>query len=154
MIPNVLLSSGNDKYTHSWDTNMKKLIFAIALALSGCSTLMSYNVATFDGGEYDQITNIRVDAMLDQFMCSDPVQMKALVKDLNKEGIKLVIYSQGIPNNADTVKLESDLNHIIGELNQRYGTDGPISPAYCKDKLQIIERSATDIQKVIGYKPH
>jgi len=115
---------------------------------------MSYNVATFDGGEYDRITNIRVDSMLDQFECSDPAKMRDLVKELNKEGVGLVVYSQGIPNNADTVKMESDLNHIIGELNARYSKDEAISPAYCTDKLQIIERAATTIQRVVGYKPH
>ena len=116
---------------------MKRLL--PILLLSGCSII---NMAVYDPNEYAIVTQIRTQAQFSD--CS-----KANLYALKVNAVQLQNYSQYLPNNAPTIKLNSDLYKLIHEL---YESQNP-SKAYCTAKLELIGDSAQTIQKVIGNKP-
>lgn len=136
---------------------MKKiLLLSILLALSGCSLvskIMSLNVASFNGAEYDKVTHLRYTIALDEAKCSDSTFMKTASVDINNQAFELALYSQGLYGNQDTAALTASLHQMTSELSKRYSSVDSVSSFYCNDKMQILLRSATTIQKAIGGKP-
>src|SRR5271167_2373004 len=136
---------------------MKKLLLvSLFLCLSGCSLvskIMSLDVASFNGAEYDKVTHLRYTIALDEGKCSDVAFMKGASLDINNQAFELALYSQGLYGNQDTAALTASLHQLTSEFSKRYASVDSISSFYCDDKMQILLRSATTIQTAIGGKP-
>jgi hypothetical protein len=117
---------------------MKKLILCSLVLLSGCSLFM----ANYDTTEYALVNKVRTQAVVGD--CS-----KESVKALYTTSLELKNFAQYIPSNDATIKLVNNLEFIVEELYKR---ENP-SPVYCKAKLNIIAKSAEEIQRVVGSKP-
>jgi len=122
---------------------MKSLLLCCILLLSGCSSIQSaLFVAHYDNNEYGLVNKVRTDALL---------------KNCNKEGIQVMYedalqlknYSQYLPRNDVTIKMNNDLFTLVDELHQK----DTFSPAYCALKLNTISKSAEKIQQAIGGEP-
>ena len=122
---------------------MKKLLVFLVILLSGCSSIQSaLFVAHYDNNEYGLVNKVRTDALL---------------KNCNKEGIQVMYedalqlknYSQYLPRNDVTIKMNNDLFTLVDELHQK----DTFSPAYCALKLNTISKSAEKIQQAIGGEP-
>jgi len=120
-----------------------KLLLCCILLLSGCSSIQSaLFVAHYDNNEYGLVNKVRTDALL---------------KNCNKEGIQVMYedalqlknYSQYLPRNDVTIKMNNDLFTLVDELHQK----DTFSPAYCALKLNTISKSAEKIQQAIGGEP-
>jgi hypothetical protein len=123
--------------------SMKSLLLCCILLLSGCSSIQSaLFVAHYDNNEYGLVNKVRTDALL---------------KNCNKEGIQVMYedalqlknYSQYLPHNDVTIKMNNDLFTLVDELHQK----DTFSPAYCALKLNTISKSAEKIQQAIGGEP-
>jgi hypothetical protein len=119
---------------------MKKLLLITLLLLSGCSLW----VANYDTNEYVLVNRIRTIAQTNK-TCDE-----ITVKDLYFTAKELNNFSQYLPRNQQTVELNKKLLSLVIEL---YDKEPPIGIVYCKAKLNIIEISAEEIQKVMGSKP-
>src|SRR5271167_879722 len=135
---------------------MKKLLLvSLLLCLSGCSLvnkIMSLDVASFNGAEYDKVTHLRYTIALDEGKCNDSTFMKTASLDINNQAFELALYSQGIFGNQDTANLTAMLHQITSEFSKRYASVDSVSQAYCEDKMQILLRTSTTVQKAIGGK--
>lgn len=125
---------------------MKSLIILITVFLTGCTSLTSLlhlNSASYDEEEYWKATHLTATIKLSSTCTSD------VVSDIHAQSVELYLYSSGTPANADIAKMESDLNQVIIELVNH---PQPVNAVYCKDKLEIMDRMSSSIQKVIGGK--
>lgn len=134
-----------------------KLIIVLSLALlTGCSTVKnvwdSYFMAKFDVNEYQYITRIRTHSQLGSPKCGSPEVMEH-VKYIYTVAQEYKNYAEMIPRNENSFGLATTLTTITDEFYKRYQGDKPPSAVYCKAKFAAIERSAENIQKVIGAKP-
>ena len=118
---------------------MKRIILSLVALLSGCSILF---VAHYDNNEYGLVNKVRTDAELKN--CT-----KEGVQVLYQDALELKNYSQFLPYNDVTVKMNNDLFTLVDELHQK----DTINPTYCGLKLNSISKSAEAIQKVIGGEP-
>ncbi len=116
------------------------------------SKIMSFDVDHFNGEEYSKITHLRATIALDEGKCSDQAFMKTASDDINNQAFELALYSQGIAGNDDAADLTAKLHLITSEFSKRYASVPTISQAYCDDKMAILLRSATTVQKAIGGK--
>ena len=118
---------------------MKKLILSVVALLSGCSILL---VAHYDSNEYGLVNKIRTQAELKN--CT-----KDGVQTLYESALELKNYSQYLPYNDLTIKMNTDLFTLVDEIHQKV----TLNETYCKLKLNTITKSAEEIQKVIGGEP-
>jgi hypothetical protein len=118
---------------------MKKLLLSLVVLLSGCSILL---VAHYDNNEYGLVNKVRTDAQLKN-CTKDGVQV------LYQDALELKNYSQYLPYNDLTVKMNNNLFILVDELHQKE----TINVTYCQLKLNTITKSAEQIQKVIGGEP-
>ena len=130
-----------------------KVTFLILIGLlSGCSVLSeSYNMK-YDQGEYRLITDIRVDAQNFQDECTDPVQAKVNATIIKRRTDLFEAYVQYIPLDTDVQKASIELGNIAKGLEAQY-KKAPVSPTFCRIKLEVIEHAAKSMQAVIGNKP-
>jgi len=132
---------------------MKKLLLAVVIAtLSGCATIDAYFMARFDNNEYALVNNIRTTADLGLASCGTPDAV-TVANQLYAKSTELKNYSASIPHNDITITMTQDLLVIAKELSDRYAGTEPISPAYCRLKLNSIAHNAETIQTAIGAKP-
>ena len=135
---------------------MKKLLLvSLLFCLSGCSLvskLMSFDVDHFNGEEYSKATHLRATIALDEGKCGDQAFMKSASEDINNQAFELALYSQGIYGNQDAANLTANLHLITSEFSKRYASVPTISQAYCEDKMAILLRTSTTVQKAIGGK--
>jgi hypothetical protein len=132
---------------------MKKLLLiAVLTSLNGCALISAYNMAHFDNNEYALVNNVRTTANIGLTKCGTADEI-AIVDSLYYTTEELKNYSAGIGNNELTVKMTTSLAVIVAGLETRYHGDEPVSPAYCKIKLESIEKDAKAIQTAIGAKP-
>jgi hypothetical protein len=120
---------------------MKKLILILALSLSGCAAYDAYTTAGFDNNEYGLVNKVRTIAQAGS--CQQPA-----VDILWSTSLELKNYTQYIPHNDKTIELTGNLFKVVDELHSKEN----ISPVYCKAKLNIVEKSAEQIQSVVGGK--
>jgi hypothetical protein len=124
---------------------MKKLLVILSVSLiTGCSTLQDLWVASYDTNEYALVNKIRTIAQTTK-TCDE-----STVKNLYLITVELKNFSQYLPRNQQNNELNADLLRLVTEL---YDKEPPIGSAYCKAKLNIIEKSAERIQQVTGSKP-
>jgi hypothetical protein len=135
---------------------MRSLIIAMALMLSGCTTVKNtwdaYFMAKFDVNEYQYITRIRTHAQLGIPKCGTP-EVVEHVKYIYVAANEYKNYSEMIPKNEDSHRLATTLTDITDDFYKRYQGDKAPSTVYCKAKFAAIERSSENIQRVIGAKP-
>jgi hypothetical protein len=133
---------------------MKKVLAVILLtsALSGCAVWDAYFMAKFDVNEYQYITRIRTHAQLGIPKCGTDAVVEH-VKYIHVVSQEYKNYAEMIPRNENSFQLADTLTTITDEFYKRYQGDKPPSAVYCKAKFAAIERSAENIQKVIGAKP-
>jgi len=122
---------------------MKKLLVSLVILLSGCSSIQSaLFVAHYDNNEYGLVNKVRTDALLKK--CDkDGIQV------MYEDSLQLKNYSQYLPYNDVTIKMNNDLFTLVDELHQK----DTFSPAYCALKLNTISKSAERIQQAIGGEP-
>jgi len=122
---------------------MKKLLVFLVILLSGCSSIQSaLFVAHYDNNEYNLVNKVRTDALLKK--CDkDGIQV------MYEDSLQLKNYSQYLPYNDVTIKMNNDLFTLVDELHQK----DTFSPAYCALKLNTISKSAERIQQAIGGEP-
>jgi hypothetical protein len=122
---------------------MKKTLLGciIALQLSGCDVYTAFTTAGFDNQEYALTNKVRTIAQAGS--CTQPA-----VDNLWITSLELKNYTQYIPHNDKSIELTGNLYKMVDELHNRES----ISPAYCKAKLNIVEKSAEEIQRVEGMK--
>ena len=124
---------------------MKKLLIILSVGLlTGCSTLQDLWVASYDTNEYALVNKIRTIAQTSK-TCDE-----SAVKNLYLTTVELKNFSQYLPRNRQNNELNADLLRLVMEL---YDKEPPIGSAYCKAKLNIIEKTAERIQQVTGSKP-
>jgi len=122
---------------------MKKLLVFLVILLSGCSSIQSaLFVAHYDNNEYNLVNKVRTDALLKK--CDkDGIQV------MYEDSLQLKNYSQYLPYNDVTIKMNNDLFTLVDELHQK----DTFSLAYCALKLNTISKSAERIQQAIGGEP-
>jgi len=118
---------------------MKKLLLIAFVFLTGCSLWM----ANFDNNEYGLINKIRT---ISEVGKCDEYTVKVLYMDT----LEFKNYAQYIPRNQRTIELSEKIYSLVDELRLK---QQPISPVYCQLKLNIIDKSAEEIQRVVGSKP-
>jgi hypothetical protein len=124
---------------------MKKLLIILSVSLlTGCSALQDLWVANYDTNEYALVNKIRTIAQTTK-ICDE-----STVKNLYLATVELKNFSQYLPRNRQSNELNADLLKLVMEL---YDKEPPIGSAYCKAKLNIIEKTAERIQQVTGSKP-
>lgn len=120
---------------------MKRLLIILSICLmTGCSLW----VANYDTNEYILVNRIRTIAQTNK-NCDENT-----VKNLYFTAKELNNFSQYLPRNQQSADLNKQLLALVMEL---YDKEPPIGIVYCKAKLNIIEQSAEEIQKIIGNKP-
>ena len=131
---------------------MKRLIVLILPLLVSCATYDTAMVTGFDGGEYQIVTEIGLDAQRYQKQCGTPTAA-ANADSLTYKSELFVRYSQGIPHNDDMIQASKSLNEIVQGLNDRYKDPTPVPKLFCELKYTSIENAAGIIQHVIGNRP-
>jgi uncharacterized protein YceK len=122
---------------------MKTILLCCILLLSGCSTIKSaLFVAHYDNNEYALVNKVRTDAELKN--CN-----KDGIQTMYQDAMELKNYSQYLPHNDVTIKMNSALFTLVDELHQKE----TFSPTYCALKLNTISKTAERIQQVIGGEP-
>ena len=123
---------------------MKKLIISCVIVfLSGCSLL----IGPYDTNEYLLVTKGRTTAELTN--CDNPIQSATSIESLYVNVTEFKNFSQYLPMNKATIDLSNKLYTLVDELHKKES----FSPAYCKIKLNMIAKSAEQIQQVVGSKP-
>lgn len=133
---------------------MRNILTAVFIttALSGCAVWDAYFMAKFDVNEYQYITRIRTHAQLGLPKCGTP-EVVEHVKYIHVVSQEYQNYAEMIPRNENSFQLATTLTTITEEFYKRYQGEKTPSAGYCKAKFSAIERSAENIQRVIGAKP-
>lgn len=133
---------------------MKKVLAVMLLAgaLSGCAVWDAYFMAKFDVNEYQYITRIRTHSQIGASKCGTPDVVEH-VRYIYTVAQEYKNYAEMIPRNENSFQLAGTLTQITDEFYKRYQSDKTPSAVYCKAKFAAIERSAENIQRVIGAKP-
>lgn len=135
----------------------KKISLLIAsssvVLLSGCALIDAYFMAGYDNNEYSIITLVRTASDIGLEKCNDRTAAEQLFIHMHYKSLEFKNYTQYIPDNEEAFKLASGIIEIAKQAKEKYETSDIVSEAYCKLKMQQINRSAEKIQKVIGSKP-
>jgi hypothetical protein len=133
--------------------NRLKLLIASSLfvVLPGCALWDAYFMAGYDNQEYALINNIRTNAELNVGMCDNYEASKTTFNYLYSKGLEVKNFTQYIPDNTDAHKLAGNIYELTKQGKDAYL--GPVSPTFCKLKLQQIVRASETAQKAIGSKP-
>ena len=133
--------------------NHLKLLIAssILVVLPGCALWDAYFMAGYDNQEYALINTIRTNAELNVGMCENYEASKTTFNYLYSKGLEVKNFTQYIPDNTDAHKLAGNIYELTKQGKDAYL--GPVSPTFCKLKLQQIVRASETAQKVIGSKP-
>ena len=133
---------------------MKNLIIGIfLLSLSGCAMIDAYFMANFDSNEYLLVDEVRSVAQTSPQFCDNRDKMNSITDDMYVTATTFKNYTQYIPHNEKTIPLAESLYDEVYKLHTRYQNPDKVGAAYCKMKLNIIEKSAETVQEVIGSKP-
>ena len=123
---------------------MKKLIIGYTIVfLSGCSLF----IGPYDPNEYLLVTKVRTTAELTN--CNNPIQTATNIESMYVTATEFKNFSQYLPDNNATIGLSNKLFVLVDELHKKES----FSPTYCKIKLNMIAKSAEQIQQVVGSKP-
>ena len=130
---------------------MKKLLLLSVVLLQGCAIIDAYLMTHYDPNEYKLITEIRTDAIVYKKDCDNKDVAKSNATNLANKTLLFQNYSEDVPRNKEVIQASKDLNEIAQGLAQRYS--GNVSSAFCKLKLESIEKNAKVMQQTIGGRP-
>ena len=135
--------------------NRLKLLIASSIVafLPGCALWDAYFMANYDNLEYGLTNKVRTLSELAIEDCKDPQTSRENFEGIYFTTIELRNFTQYIPNNVDANKLANNLVELSKQGKEMYAKSNSVSEAFCKLKLQQINRSAEMAQKVIGSKP-
>lgn len=132
-------------------------VSSVFFLLSGCAVVASlydsYFLARYDSVEYYYFSKIRTQSEQDIKDCTNAAKSKENFIKLDNTAGELKNFSQYIPNNKDAYKLAGNVSDLTKQGRDMYDKDTPPSEAFCKLKLQQINRAAETAQKAIGSKP-
>jgi hypothetical protein len=133
--------------------NLKLLIVSSALVfLPGCALIDAYFIAKYDTNEYKIITEIRTLSEVSENQCVNSDISKQIFEGIYIKSVEFKNYTQYIPKNKDAHGLASNMIELAKQGKEQYDK-GAVSVGFCKLKLQQINRTSEEIQKVIGSKP-
>ena len=135
--------------------NRLKLLIASSIVafLPGCALWDAYFMANYDNIEYGLTNKVRSLSELAIDDYKDHQISKENFEGIYFTTIELRNFTQYIPNNVDANKLASNLVELSKQGREMYAKSNSVSEAFCRIKLQQINRSAEMAQKVIGSKP-
>ena len=133
---------------------MKRLLIALSVvALNGCALYDAYMMTGYDANEYLIITEIRTNAGISKAQCDDATSSRLNAMAISNKTNLFQNYQEQIPRNNNGINASRELNKIAQGLKDRYNTNSPVSPLFCKLKFESIENSAKTIQHVVGNRP-
>lgn len=137
--------------------HLKLLIVSSAfIFLPGCAALItlydSYFMAKYDTNEYRIITEIRTISEVSQEECVNSDVSKQIFEGIYIKSVEFRNFSQYIPKNKDANNLANSMVDLAKQGKEQYAK-GSVSAGFCKLKLQQINRTSEEIQRVIGSKP-
>lgn len=140
---------------------MKKIksiiIISFLILLTGCSTMKNawdaFFMAKYDTTEYSIITSIRTNSEIYQENCSVYDISKYNFNSLFYKSLEFKNFTQNIPKNDDAIKLSEQLFELAKQAKEHYSKHETVTAGFCKLKMQQINRSSEQIQKIIGSKP-
>jgi Glu-tRNA(Gln) amidotransferase subunit E-like FAD-binding protein len=133
---------------------MKKVILALAVyMLSGCALYDAYFMAKYDTNEYAAITQLRTQAEVAQESCADKKKTEQHINEMFITATYFKNFTQLRARNDDTSTIAYNLFLITEQLKKHYEKNETVSAAYCKLKMQQVEKNAISSQKIIGAKP-
>jgi hypothetical protein len=106
----------------------------------------------YDPNEYQQISDIRTHASYYKNSCDNELMSITNAVALATETARFKNYTQYLPHNDKTANSAVELDKIAQGLDTQY-RNAKVSPAFCKIKFGMVEKSAEDIQKIVGNKP-
>lgn len=119
--------------------------------LQGCALVDAYLMTHYDPNEYQLITEIRTDSIIYKKDCDNLNTAKTNAINLANKTLLFKNYSESVPRNKEVIQASKDLNEIAQGLAQRYS--GNVSSAFCKLKLDSIEKNSKLMQETIAGRP-
>ena len=116
-----------------------KYVYIMCVLLCGCSLLKVIETPTFNSDEYSMLNKMRTESQL--ITCS-----KDDIEILYRDSITLKNYSEYLPFNTAVTDMEKQVNILVEELRNHKNP----SDYYCQEKLNIIQDSISNIQRVVG----
>lgn len=110
-------------------------------------------MAKYDTNEYGAITQIRTRAELAQETCADKKKTEQHIDEMYASATYFKNFTQLRARNQDTSEIAYNLYLIVEQLKKHYEKNETVSAAYCKLKMQQVEKNAISSQKIIGAKP-
>lgn len=133
--------------------NLKLLITSsVFVFLPGCALWDAYFMAGYDTNEYKIVTEIRTISEVSQEQCTNSDVSKQIFEGIYIKSVEFKNFTQYIPKNEDAHKLSNNMVELAKQGKDQY-EKGSVSAGFCKLKLQQINRTSEEIQKVIGSKP-
>lgn len=121
---------------------MKKLLLALCVMLSGCTTLQSWIPSFWDDNQSARIIDIQV--KIQEINCTQPqdYQVRPILYDL--EWFERYSRAKGHAQ-ADVLRLTAPMKETVAAWVQR----GNGSPAYCTLKKKILEQESERAAKAV-----
>lgn len=133
---------------------LKKILLIGSVALlPSCALVDSYFMAKYDTNEYAAITQLRTQAELAQASCDDKKKTEGHISEMYAQSVYLKNFAQLRARNDDTATITYNIYLLTEQLKNHYEKNEKVSVAYCKLKLQQIEKNTISSQKIIGAKP-
>lgn len=133
---------------------LKRLLLIAAISLlPGCTLIDAYFMAKYDTNEYAAITQIRTQAELAQETCADKKKTEQHINEMHSSATYFKNFAQLRARNEETSTIAYNLYLIVDQLKKHYEKNDAVSNAYCKLKMQQVEKNAISSQKIIGAKP-
>ena len=129
------------------------LVISLIAFLPGCALVDSYFMAKYDTNEYAAITQLRTQAELAQASCDDKKKTESHIDEMYAQSMYLKNFAQLRARNDETATITYNIYLLTEQLKTHYQKNEKVSVAYCKLKLQQIEKNTISSQKIIGAKP-
>ena len=123
---------------------MKKLIVALAVVLSGCTTVQTWIPSFWDDNQSSRIVDVRVKVLA--INCTQPQDYQ--VKPIQDDLVWFIEYSRAKGfTQGDVIRLVEPMKEIVDAWVKR----GNGSPAYCElKKKMLIQTSERAAKAVLG----
>jgi hypothetical protein len=133
---------------------MKKLLLVLAfVSLSGCSVIDAYLMSGYDSNEYSLANDIRAKTFFSESDCNNREKIVADVNEIYQLSYRLEGFSEFTPRNDKATAPTKKLLELSKQLKDYYDTHDKVSEPFCKLKLQQVNKSAQEVQVVLGRKP-
>jgi hypothetical protein len=117
-----------------------ELVILMLILLAGCA-------AKFDTNEYSRMVDIR--HALDESRCANDADARVMSTEIKNYLKWLSIYSQHLPDNANTQTMISAMKNTADEFAERAARSGS-SVVYCRLKVRTMTDQIDSILKTTG----